>query len=572
MSIDRGRLTMPTKITTRLKRTFWPGTIRMRLFLMVAMAALMLVGVRMIHLRSEAGHLIEKARAQAVDLARTGVNSGLDVIEDARMTLDILSHVTELTSGTGQACNALITDIQQSRDWATGLFVLDTSGTVICSSAAENLGLNIADRHYVRSAIEMRKFVASDFIIGRKSGIPQIAGAMPVFDAQGNLQRVMIATISTRWFTKLANDLAATKPNSSVTLIDGMGIILAEAPSSGAQPGKAMLGDDMRAGLQSMKVANFDAIDSGGMERIFGVARLPHSQAVLMIGLSRDGVEADLVRARHQSIVELAFLCFLMAAAMWIFGAVTLEKPIIALLGHARNIGQGRLDARLQTRNWPRELALLAQTMNLMAGRLERRNRQLQSAQKKLRQQASTDPLTGLANRRAFEEKYATLWQEAHANCTPLTVAIVDADYFKLYNDTYGHLAGDTILQILGHILDEETAKATGFAARLGGEEFALVLPGHDEISGLDIADRVCAAVLDLDIQHAGSRNGHFTVSIGVAGLVPQSKNVDQMLLQSADAALYAAKSLGRNQALGNSRLGQMAPGQGSAKWLKLAR
>jgi diguanylate cyclase (GGDEF)-like protein len=571
VSIDKGRLTMPTQFTVFFQRRFWPGTIRMRLFLLVAMAALMLVGVRMLNLRSEAAHVIEKARTQAVDLARSGVNSGLDVIDDARMTLDILSHVTELTSGTGQACNALITDIQQSRAWATGLFVLDTSGTVICSSAAENLGLNIADRQYVRSAISTRKFVASDFIVGRKSGIPQLAGAMPVFDAQGNLRRVLIATISTKWFTKLANDMAATKPNSSVTLIDGNGIILAEAPQSGAEPGKAMLGDDMRAGLLSMKIANFDALGSDGKERIFGVSSLPHSQAVLMIGLSRADVEADLVRARHQAVAELAILCFLMGAAMWAFGAVTLERPIRALLGHARHVGHGRLDARLQSGSWPRELALLARTMNVMAGRLERRNVQLQAAQKKLRQQALTDPLTGLANRRAFDEKYAALWQEAHATGTPLAVAIVDADYFKRYNDTYGHIAGDAVLQGFGHILREEAARATGFAVRLGGEEFALVLPRHDEADGLEVADRVCAAVRALGIAHAGSPTGHVTVSIGVAGLVPATAPVDQMLMQSADAALYAAKSVGRNHALGNSRLGQLVPDQGRAKWLQRA-
>lgn len=562
---------MLAKTLFRLRRTVWPGTIGTRLFFMVALAALLLVGVRLLHLRHESQHKLGIARAQAVELAKSGVNSGLDVIDEARMSLEILSQVPALVQGSGPDCSTLLENVQRSRPWAAGLFVLDVSRTVVCSSTPDNLGLNIADRPYVQQAVASNRFVAGDFIIGRKSNVPMIGSAMPVRNQDGSLQRVFVATISTTWFNRTAAELASASPGSSVTLIDGSGVVLAHAPGPEEKIGGLLASDSMRAGLLNMAAANFDAVGSDGRERIFGAASLPHSNALLLIGLSREAAQADLVRNRQQALLELALLCLVMGATMWAFGSVTLDKPIRAVLDHARDVGQGHLHSRLQSRNWPRELALLGQTMNLMAGRLERRNAQLQAAQKKLRRQASTDPLTGLANRRAFDETLAGLWREAHAAGTPLSVAIVDADYFKRYNDTYGHMAGDTILQILGHIFAEEAANTPGFAARLGGEEFALVLPGLDEGGALGVADRVCAAVRDLAIAHEGATRGHVTVSIGVAGLVPRTAEVDQLLLRSADAALYAAKSLGRDQALGNSRLGRMAPEQGKAEWLQRA-
>ena len=563
---------MALHLISSLQRGIWPGTIRFRLFLMVAVAALTLTGMRLTHLASEGEYAIAKARSQAIDLAQAGVVSGLDVIDQARMSLDILAQVPVLLTGTGAECSTLLANVQLTRTWSVGLHVLDTTGTVICSSAIETVGVNLADRPYVQQAIASGHFMAGDFIMGRKSGAPMIGSAMPVLDKSGALQRVLVATISTKWFSKLATELAAANPGSSITLIDGTGIVLADAPESGDRAGAPLASGSMRSGLEKMKGSSFDGTGNDGEPRIYGVAALPDSNALLLIGLSRAAVESDLVRSRWQALTELALLIALMGAAIWIFGARSLELPIRQLLEHAGQIGRGRLDARLDSRSWPRELAVLAQTMNLMSARLQRRNTQLFVAQEKLRHQTLTDPLTGLANRRAFDDHFARMWKEAHARAEPVTLAIIDADHFKSYNDTYGHVAGDAVLQQLGHVLKDLAGTASGVAARLGGEEFALLLPLHDEARALELADRLCATVRGLGIAHEGAALRRFTVSVGVAGIVPQSDAVDRLLLRSADAALYAAKASGRDRALGSSRLGALAPDTAKAKWLKLAR
>jgi diguanylate cyclase (GGDEF)-like protein len=554
-----------------LQRRLWPGTIRTRLFLMVQIAALMLVGVRMVHLNLDGEVMLAKARVQAVELARKAVRSGVDVVDQSRLSLDILSRVPVIQAGTMAECSTLLATVVRTRDWAAGLHVLDSTGTVICSSHAENIGLNIADRPYVRAAKTNQVFAVGDFMQGRVNGLPLIGSALPVVSPEGRVERILVATIASHWFNRFATELKSAHPGSTLTLIDGAGAVLANHPDAAEKPGSVLSSDSMLAGLRTLQSSGFEAVGSDGRDRIFGVGGMPNGNAALLVGLSRDNALADLVRSRNQAIAELAILCWVMATVMWSFGRLTVDKPLRAMLAHARQIGNGRLEMRLESRRWPRELALLARTMNRMADRIERRNQQLITAQTRLRHQARTDPLTGLGNRRAFDKAFNRIWLETYVEQQPLSVAMVDADFFKRYNDTYGHSAGDAVLVRIGALLRDETARAKGFVARLGGEEFAILLPGHDETSSLRIADRICRALHDKNIVHGGSMTGRVTVSIGVAGLVPPSEHVDRLVLRSADAALYGAKAAGRNRAMGNSRISDLSGPPNSEKWLDRA-
>jgi diguanylate cyclase (GGDEF)-like protein len=123
---------------------------------------------------------------------------------------------------------------------------------------------------------------------------------------------------------------------------------------------------------------------------------------------------------------------------------------------------------------------------------------------------------------------------------------MVDVDYFKKLNDHDGHVAGDACLRTLGKILGAAVRKGD-LAARYGGEEFALLLPGADREAALKVAERLRAAVEDLRIAHVAAPAGHVTVSIGVASLNPRPRMNPQMLVEMADAGLYAAKRGGRN-------------------------
>ncbi|HEY8522112.1 MAG TPA: GGDEF domain-containing protein [Gammaproteobacteria bacterium] len=162
------------------------------------------------------------------------------------------------------------------------------------------------------------------------------------------------------------------------------------------------------------------------------------------------------------------------------------------------------------------------------------------------------DALTGLKNRRAFEERGRAAWQVAERDKQPLAVLFVDVDYFKRYNDEYGHQAGDTTLKRVAAVVRAMARRPLDVAARFGGEEFAVVLYGTGPAAAGEIADDLRRRVEALCIEHRASLCGSafVTVSVGVAAVQPQGGRSFEGALQLADQALYRAKSAGRNRVI----------------------
>jgi diguanylate cyclase (GGDEF)-like protein/PAS domain S-box-containing protein len=177
----------------------------------------------------------------------------------------------------------------------------------------------------------------------------------------------------------------------------------------------------------------------------------------------------------------------------------------------------------------------------------------LNEALEQMERMAATDGLTGLANRRRFDRVADEEWRRCGREDRPLSLLLLDADHFKLFNDRYGHLAGDGCLRVIGSQLSAAARRPGDLAARYGGEEFLLLLPQTDRAGALCVAEVVHKLVLDLAIAHEGNPGpGVVTVSIGVATAWPRDpgsgpKNVSA-LLAAADTALYQAKSGGRNR------------------------
>lgn len=162
---------------------------------------------------------------------------------------------------------------------------------------------------------------------------------------------------------------------------------------------------------------------------------------------------------------------------------------------------------------------------------------------------AETDALTGVANRRSFDERLAQALQAAVASRKPLALLLVDVDRFKIYNDTYGHLGGDDCLRKVGQCLKEAAQADADLAARYGGEEFALILPDTDAGTALAAADALRHRVRALAMPHEGSEFGIVTVSVGVAIAEGKAPLAPAALIASADAALYRSKEDGRDRA-----------------------
>jgi len=165
-----------------------------------------------------------------------------------------------------------------------------------------------------------------------------------------------------------------------------------------------------------------------------------------------------------------------------------------------------------------------------------------------LAESAQTDGLTGVANRRTFDLRFEEEWLRAKREGTSLAVAILDIDYFKVYNDRHGHLAGDDALRRVAHAASANLQRAGDRFARYGGEEFAAILPATTLAGGIAAAERIRNAVTALAIPHPVGKAGRLTVSIGVAAAEPARGGSAHELLAAADRELYRAKAEGRDR------------------------
>lgn len=173
----------------------------------------------------------------------------------------------------------------------------------------------------------------------------------------------------------------------------------------------------------------------------------------------------------------------------------------------------------------------------------------LEQANQTLSRLAARDGLTGVANRRSFDNTLPREWERARRSGRPLTLVLTDVDYFKAYNDDQGHQAGDLALIAVAETLQQAAARSTDLVARYGGEEFAVILPETRPEAGCAVAERLRRWVSALQIPHARSPVVPWlTISIGVATLIPGRGEPPELLLGQADRALYQAKAAGRDR------------------------
>jgi len=208
----------------------------------------------------------------------------------------------------------------------------------------------------------------------------------------------------------------------------------------------------------------------------------------------------------------------------------------------------------------PDQLELLARLRYHSAGYISRLQRDeafralrasqqsLAEANIELQRLAALDPLTGIGNRRRFDQALAAEWLRAQRDQRPLSLLICDVDCFKAYNDTYGHPAGDLCLKKAAAVLTENLKRPADLSARYGGEEFAILLPDTALDGALAVAEACRSHLEALAIEHGDAAAGVVTMSIGVATLVPALDTGAEQLVAAADQAMYEAKNGGRNR------------------------
>jgi diguanylate cyclase (GGDEF)-like protein/PAS domain S-box-containing protein len=172
----------------------------------------------------------------------------------------------------------------------------------------------------------------------------------------------------------------------------------------------------------------------------------------------------------------------------------------------------------------------------------------LKEANERLELLSSSDGLTQVANRRCFDQTLEREWNRLKRTKEPLSLIMCDVDFFKLYNDSYGHQSGDDCLRSVAAAMSETARRGGDFIARYGGEEFVVVLPGTETKGALNVAENIRHAIERLDLEHSKSQVAPLvTLSLGVATVIPCEEGTPELLIKCADQALYTAKSSGRN-------------------------
>lgn len=392
--------------------------------------------------------------------------------------------------------------------------VLDAQGVNRYSTRERLIGLDNSRRGYF---IHHRDQTDQDVFIGQAIHSPVddqwgITVTRRFEDAQGRFAGVVVLVIDVMDFLQVYADIQVGT-SGVISLASSEGHLLVRFPFRPEDVGT----DVSRAPIFAppLREAPAGSVDFlSNIDRVHRVYAFTRSQVYPLVTTVAVGYDEAMhgwrSQSRHSLLVVLALLMLLILMGR-------------RLMGHIRS----RIHAEQALRESQARLLELNRTLEYIAGE---------------------DTLTGLDNRRRFDRNLDQQIERAHREQQPLSLVILDVDFFKGFNDLYGHLAGDECLKILARTIRRCVHGHADRVARYGGEEIALTLPGRDASAALVLAEKIAAQVRGLGLEHRGSPFGVVTVSLGVASLQPGGHA--RRLIDEADQALYAAKAAGRDQAL----------------------
>ncbi len=528
-------------------------SIRARLIVLAVLAIIPLVFQRIHSLQVAREHRIDSARAEVMDLAERGIASQRDVMYSVRALLQLVATVYARTPFEPSDCNQYLVALAHNVPWIGGLSIAQPEGQIVCSTEPNAIGLNVSDRPHFQKALQSRGFALSDYLINRTHQVPTLVASYPAIRSDGAISAVVLSMINLQWINELVG-AAARRSGASVVLLDGGGTLIAASADSENLIGKNYARRDLAKAMLSRDEGAITTAGFDGIRRITSYARVPWTNARLAVGLDERAVQSGIDREVSIAYLQLALFAAFVLLVAWFGGEQLVVRPIRSLVRTAARFGRGDLHVRATQETWIAEFEPLAVALDDMAHKLAVREEELRIANEHLEELASLDGLTGLANRRGFDRQLEQEWQRAMVERTPLALMMIDIDHFKLYNDRYGHVAGDTCLRSVGETLSLVTLEAAVLVARYGGEEFALLLPRLDLQQVTSLAEEARHAVEELLIAHAEAPCGHVTISIGVDAIIPEIGQMPAELVEAADGALYTAKRRGRNRVVAYTR------------------
>lgn len=527
--------------------------IRARLVLLALIVVGPLMVERIRSLELVRARQISAAADDFASLARHSAVAQSEVFASVEAVLKSSAFIYTSTAQVDRSCAIMRASLRSDMPWIRHLTVAGKDGTARCSTwpDAVEQGLNFAGRPYFDEALATGEFVVSDYLFGRTTNQPTVMAAYLAPGIDRDNDAVILAAVNLDWMSKLLNKLGGRHGLSAV-LVDRAGTVLSAPNDQAVRIGLPMqhlrllqvIAEDMKQTHAPSGSLSFK-IDGG--PRSVSYAALPGTGAQLIVSIDEALISATADHEIRTAYLQLGLVCLFVLLGSLVAAERLIMKPIEMLEVTAQCFGRGDWSSRLPRNRLPAEFAPLARALYGMAAKLRGRERELRASNEQLTVLASIDMLSGLANRRGFQNRLDFEWLKGQQSSAALALLMIDVDHFKLFNDTYGHPEGDACLAQIGEALARLAHDVSGFAGRYGGEEFCLLLPESDVDRAVVVGEMLRAAISDLSRPHITSAFQRVTVSIGVASAIPTELDRPADLIEAADAALYAAKRRGRN-------------------------
>ncbi len=451
----------------------------------------------------------EEARHYAVE---TSQNITLIAQRDIVRNIEILSlSLDALANRYQNAMYATLTHNQQhsylfgstlAAKHVVVMAVLDRTGKVAVSSLPGAPANTYGDRPYFtiqRDQPDVGLYISKPIVAKFAQDLRVIVLSKRLSKADGSFDGVVVMALDLAYFRELFSGVALGE-NGVMSLYSGDGVVYMRLPYS-----QSLIGRDVSSSAGFLQIRSLMQQDSGsffaravndGVRRLYAFRRIPETQLVVFVGRAEKDIYKHWTDNLY-TIVTMMFLFVLVCMVLFLVLRKELKKRV--------------------------------------------------EAEEKLRQLARIDGLTGLLNRRALDDMLRDLWNRNRRSNGIFSILFIDVDYFKFYNDTYGHQKGDDVLVSVARAISVQLPRSADIAARYGGEEFIAVLPETDQGGAVVVGEKIRRAIEALQIPHSKSQSGHVTASIGVATYEHGVHDSIDAVLNAADGALYAAKGRGRN-------------------------
>ncbi|WP_455383306.1 sensor domain-containing diguanylate cyclase [Salinispira pacifica] len=537
-------------------RNFFFGTINRRLNVITILPIVLLfVGVFLVfglHLRGLILQDQTQEQVTALSVQRHFIERWL---EERLRDVVFLSQLRQLRDGSVSDIDLFLREFVDRQAEFDGAIFIDRSGRVL-AGIRSGLVVDQSSREFFREAVSGTSTI-SDVIVGRASGRRLIVFAAPVYAGSGTLRGVAAATVPIEALGTLLGEVNP-RAGSRTYILSRSGDLIARstgitAPANGASASESGASAAPSEILQRALAGSNETrpYTGRGGEAVLGSYQWLRNGMWLLVYETPLSSVLSTYSQYNLSVLAGMLAVIAVLIPLMLLIARTIERPLAALTTMAAEIQNDEYDlgrAMPGIERAPREIRNLHDTLVRMARRIRDDVRELERL-------ATTDVLTGIANRRLFVQEAPRILDISTRSGTPVCFLMLDLDHFKRINDSHGHEAGDVVLAAVADEL-RRTVRESDFPARMGGEEFAVVAPNCRLDAAGELAERIRRAVADRVIStDAGELRCRVSVGVAQYDEDIHGHGIDGVL-EAADAALYEAKRKGRNRVVLSKRSG----------------